>query len=568
MDEIIRAHGLTPGMRSKITCPKEVMFGPEGESTCEDSPDGNGEPEEHTLKLAQRIAGECLWLAQRTRVDIAFTTSMMCSLVAADPQKAVAIGRRLLMYLAQTKGYKLRMKAVPDAPILRIYTDASFAPEGRNSYGGHILEFRKTPVVWRAGKQQLIAMSSAETELIQVVEGSTYGESFIALIRDLGIRCVGAQVDVDNTAAISLVRGGCSQRTRHLKVRGAKLNQLLQEGWTLGHCQGLYQKADILTKPLPSARLKFLCELLGLGPTEVGQPAEPPRVHTVQGFGKVFKVCLVGLLTSLQGVVCKGDDSKPALEVEWPWELMLAVLLIVLSTVCVWETLRNRVTSNPAPSTPSLPQVRAVAATKEGKAKKLQDRVAAAIESVVSESSPSGSEPKPHRRKSRNKCPRSPEPSERVEERPTVYGGVNIHLAHSPADPQVDAYIAHRLVYGEPTSSSSSLPPGLPNPQFEPVRPPPEAFTMPVAQAMSSQYTGLVRGEGSSFGPSQARTTTQITQTDPVVILTPDSSVYSSAGGHCIHCEIGCRGLRNAGHIHAKSVCQYCLRKAGPRAGF
>ena len=562
VDELIRAHALTPAMRSKVTCPREIMYGPEEtEDRGDETPKDDGEL---VLKQAQRLAGECLWLAQRTRIDIAFTTSILCSLVSVDPYRAVAIGNRLLMYLAQTKSYKLKMRADPTAPALRIFTDASYAPEGRHSYGGHILEFRGSPVVWRAGRQQLVAMSSAEAELIQVIEGCTYGESLIALLGDLSVECDHAQVEVDNTAAISLARGGCSQRTRHLKVRGAKLNQLLQQGWLLGHCQGLYQKADILTKPLPSARLRFLCDLIGLGPTEDNDASEPPRVQTVKGAGKVVRVCLVSLLTSLQGVVCKGQQEKPAIEVDWPWELMLAMLLIILSTVCLWETVKSGCQGRQDGRGPEVPKIRAVSTAKERKAKRLQDRVSAAIESAVSETSPSGSDATVHKRRGRNKCPQGQPTPEAIVPSPTIQAGV-VHL-HSPRDPLMNADLAYQAVFGGMPAASSAAAPQLPVGNVMPTQ-----ATAPVHHASSSSIpypAAQVQTEVRVPGPSQVRVTSQITQTEPVVILTPDSSVYTSAGGHCIHCEIGCKGLRNAGHIHTRSVCQYCLRKAGPRSGF
>ena len=47
----------------------------------------------------------------------------------------------------------------------------------------------------------------------------------------------------------------------------------------------------------------------------------------------MFKVCLAGLLSTLQRVMCKGEADF--LEVEWPRELLLATRLIVLSTVCL-----------------------------------------------------------------------------------------------------------------------------------------------------------------------------------------------------------------------------------------
>ncbi|CAE7765514.1 GIP [Symbiodinium sp. CCMP2592] len=566
VDELTRAHGLTPAMRSKITCPKEVMYGPgeEASETDQGPPEHEAEEEGEVTRQAQRIAGECLWLSQRTRMDISFTTSVMCSLVATNPGKALAIGRRLLMYLAQTRDYKLRLKCDPQAPILRIYTDASFSPEGRHSYGGHVLEFKGAPAVWRAGRQQIIAMSSAEAELIQVVEGCTYGESFLSLLGDLQVQCKGAQVEVDNTAAIALVKGGCSQRTRHLKVRGAKLNQLLHQGWSLSHCQGVYQKADILTKPLPSARLRFLCEMLGLGPEE--GPVQP-KVQKVQGIGKVFKVCLAGLLASLQGVVCKGETEKPALEVEWPWELLVAMLLIILSTVCLWETVKGSMSRQRADDRAEPPRIRAVAATKERRSKRLQDRVTAAIESVVSETSPSGgSEHAPKARRNRNKCPTG-EGATGTGRSPVIQAGV-VHV-HGPNDPRADATAVHHPLWTQPASSSTSMPPGFANPHADLIPPPPpETYQVqpPPGPYPTAQFQGS--GIAGTPNPPKPQMVSQITQTDPVIVLSPESSVYNSAGGHCIHMEIGCRGLRNAGHIHTKNVCQYCLRKAGPRSGF
>ncbi|CAE6927973.1 RE1 [Symbiodinium sp. CCMP2592] len=415
VDEIIRAHGLAPSMRSKITCPKEVMFGDEERPSDADDPEGDALSEEQAVKLAQRMAGECLWLSQRTRVDIAFTTSMMCSMVATEPRKAVAIGKRLLMYLAQTKEYRLRLHSKDDVAALRIYTDASFSPEGKHSYGGHILEFQGSPVVWRAGRQQIIAMSSAESELIQVVEGAIYGESFMALLKDLGVTCTGAAVEVDNTAAISLVKGGCSQRTRHLK----------------------------------------------------GQ-----------------------------------EDESTELQVDYPWELLLATLLIVLSTVCLWETLRGRIPARQVEGTGEGPKVRAVSVSKEKRSRRLQERVQAAIASAVSETSPSGaSDAGGGTRRGRNKCPLEQQASERLPSSPLIQAGV-VHV-HNPADPRTDANATQYAYHEERPSSSTAVPVGIPYPPPGiTAQLPPEAYR---AANHSPPGTGQgVRTEGTQPASSHA----------------------------------------------------------------
>ena len=262
-------------------------------------------------------------------------------------------------------------------------------------------------------------------------------------------------------------------------------------------------------------------------------------------------------------MVCKGQgDEKPALEVEWPWELLLATILIILSTVCLWETAKGSLLESRSRDNQNMPRVRAVSAEKEKRAKRLQERVQAAIETAVSETSPSGGSGSDSRqRRGRNKCP-----------------GGGADCLDEPCDtgrsgscPQSSRSTHGRSSCLQKTmpSSSTAAPQGLPNPQFMPVPPPPEAYqSVPPAPPYPAAQTEVF-GSISSPGPSRTRTVSQVTQTDPVVVLGPESSVYLSAGGHCIHCEIGCKGVEETWVTYTRrNVCQYCFRKVGPRTGF
>ena len=69
------------------------------------------EPEEYSkeeLKVAQGLTGELLWLAIRTRPDIAFVTSLMGRLATKNPRFTAKLGREVLEYLAGTKEVCLR----------------------------------------------------------------------------------------------------------------------------------------------------------------------------------------------------------------------------------------------------------------------------------------------------------------------------------------------------------------------------------------------------------------------------------------------------------------------------
>ena len=535
VDELVRAYGLASSDKSRVVCPKEILMS---------EPESAPKADEATIKAAQKIAGECLWLSQRTRFDISFTTAILCSRVSKDPQGALMIGRRLLCYLHQTKGFKLHLRPDDDAAPVRVFTDASFSPQGQHSYGGHVVELFGVPAVWRASRQALIALSSSEAELIQAVEGCMYAESLLTVLQDLRVQCSTVQLLLDNTASIAFIGGSSSQRTRHLKVRAYKIRQLIQSGWEVKHCRGEYQRADLLTKPLPAARMRFLCDLLQLGEGPMPKAAEEQSQEpTVRSVVSAPSSCLSSVLWLLQVCACKGEgegseDVGQGMPIEWPWELAVLTLLIVLSTLFVWEASGAPCRKRREPT----PQVRAVS-IKERRAKKLQDRVAAAIDSAVSES-PTGDEGRPAPRKGRNKCPSEvagAEPGTGTS--PTVvYGGINMHLA-TAREPR--EFLDQATAAASSTTTNAY--PGV---------------SAPLPGPAGSVEHFRVEPPGTRGGPNAGRvaTCTQATQTRPVVVLNPEDSVHVSGGGECIHVCRNCRGLRNAGSVKQKAICQYCVR--------
>ncbi|CAE7732210.1 GIP [Symbiodinium sp. CCMP2592] len=85
------------------------------------------------LRKAQRITGELLWVAQRSRPDRAHEVGLMSSWVSRAPTIVYKLGIRILEFLNATKDDSLSLTPVPGASKgVVVYTDASFAP-----YGGH-----------------------------------------------------------------------------------------------------------------------------------------------------------------------------------------------------------------------------------------------------------------------------------------------------------------------------------------------------------------------------------------------------------------------------------------------
>ena len=80
-----------------------------------------------------------------------------------------------------------------------------------------------TPVLWRSSKQPFPCLSTAESELVEAIEGIILGDSLACMVEEVEgkipkiLRC-------DNSAAVSLSTAKRGVwRTRHLRVRAAHL---------------------------------------------------------------------------------------------------------------------------------------------------------------------------------------------------------------------------------------------------------------------------------------------------------------------------------------------------------
>ena len=122
--------------------------------------------------------------------------------------------------------------------------------------------------MWRSGRQQMVTLSTAEAELLAMIDGAIAMKGIEALLSDLGQHVEEKVIASDSTAALSISTGSTSWRTRHLKIKANWLQEQIQHGQlTTRHCPGERQLADILTKALSSARIASLLQLWRVGET-------------------------------------------------------------------------------------------------------------------------------------------------------------------------------------------------------------------------------------------------------------------------------------------------------------
>ena len=315
------------------------------------------EPTAPLVKQAQSEVGSLLWLVTRTRPDIMFAVSKLSSLVTRDPTKALEIASQIKGYLKGTAYDGLEFAASSEEEdVVNAFSDASFAPEGDYSHGCAIVMLQQSPVLWKSGKQPVATLSTAESELLEVVETMTMGESIHVVVNEINPG-TSRVAWCDSQAAVSILSNeGGSWRTRHLRVRSSYARATIKQGnWLLHHLAGAQMVADIGTKVLTAARMEFLKNLLGMkGGFERGiQKLKEKKEDEVSGgidpnliIQAVRVLAIAALLDSadatreVQKNETKGQKEDIDTEEELWWFLYVYTILIVLSTMFVGKLIR------------------------------------------------------------------------------------------------------------------------------------------------------------------------------------------------------------------------------------
>ena len=309
--------------------------------------------DEGTLRMAQRRVGELLWLASRTRPDLMYLVALLSSKVTRDPQMVNLLGERALDYLAETVDYRLTFPNEVANQDLHVYTDSSFAPSSGRSHGSAAVFLNQGPISWRSARQQLVTLSTAESELIEAVDGAVLGLSCRGIISELLEAEPKIVIHLDNQSALALVHGQAgSWRTRHLRLRVHWLRERIASGEVqVIYEPGATQRADLGTKPFTRERLRQLVQQWGIRDARPAAKlltvADAPR-ELVPGRDDEETTELVGddlrqpralpestwkwgpwiakLATLCQVCGAKAQEEL-GIEAAFPWEIYLLVLL-------------------------------------------------------------------------------------------------------------------------------------------------------------------------------------------------------------------------------------------------
>ena len=272
------------------------------------------EPEDHIdpkdVQIAQRQTGELLWVAGRTRPDISYAVSLMCQYSTKSPKEVQKIGKEVRSYLRSSLGLALEYGRLIEGDfgeentqrrsrhenLVEVYTDASFASNGLRSMSGVAGFFAGAPVFWITCRQSFTTLSTAESELMSLLEGLTALRCLRSIVEMIQEEKVEGRMYSDSTAAISIATGTTgSWRTRHLRIRAQGLHEALERGEvTLEHQPGRCLVADGLTKQLQGGPLQRFVQALKLA-DETQQVIQLQALRIHGGDGPMVKRLVDGV---------------------------------------------------------------------------------------------------------------------------------------------------------------------------------------------------------------------------------------------------------------------------------
>ncbi|CAE7249905.1 GIP [Symbiodinium sp. CCMP2592] len=529
IDELTRIYG-TPSVTRSAPLPKDWV---------KELPEPDTPLCPHVLRKAQKITGELLWIAQRSRPDIAHEVGLMSSWVSRAPTLVHKFGLRILEFLKATREVSLSMTPISGSSAgIVVYMDASFAPFGGHSISGILVQYRGRNILWKAKRQSIVCLSTAEAELVSACEGVVLGSSTEALMKELVRDLDKMQLLVDNIAAIVISEGGGSGRTRHLRVRSCFIKDLIDKGeLAVTHCPGDVQLADILTKVLAGPRHQFLRDLLGLGPNnpDVTIAAVQRReVNPVRASPERTKLWIWILVAWLQVMVSVGADADDS-DGQAPLgpELSMMVLLLTFSILFVWES--GKACLNACCSRREQARVAVLRAEADEQQERRQRRQEAVRRAIASET-----EGLRLRRDEGSDIPSPPE-------RPYVH--IQVEAPRPPPPPvvrQPDRLdLASQSTVDLQGESQSSHTTGIPHTTVEPPPPVPVRGLVEDQPARREVAVQTVESRGLTFGELQElEVLTSTSRTPGVVHLFP-----------------GCHALRGV-NTNRRQFCRYCLQSA------
>ena len=210
-----------------------------------------------------------MFLATRTRPDILKECTFLASFAVSPGVKAFGKLKRVYSYVRKTIDKGIRLKA--STYRLKLITDAAYAlHQNGRSHTGVIITFdgeNTSPVYSKSHIQKLVTLSSTESELVALVDGTKRLIPLVGMLKFFGLykQSEPPVIMCDNKSVLHLIANGSgfSGKSRHMRVRWHFIHEMLTAGLIqIAHIPGDDNPTDLLTKPIGGSRFRKLRKMI------------------------------------------------------------------------------------------------------------------------------------------------------------------------------------------------------------------------------------------------------------------------------------------------------------------
>ena len=194
--------------------------------------------------------GALIYVVPVCRVDCAFAIGVLARCLTFPTEAMNDAADRCLVYLAQNPDVGVTYDADAATPGLHGYSDSNWTVS--HSTSGWAILYAGAVIGYGSKRQQSIALSSTEAEIMAASQAATEIMYFRGLLREFGHDLDPTTLYVDNQGAVELSKDMKScQRSRHIERRYLMVRELVALGEILvKYVPTDLNHSDVLTKPL------------------------------------------------------------------------------------------------------------------------------------------------------------------------------------------------------------------------------------------------------------------------------------------------------------------------------